>query len=283
MSEDTRAWKYYVPKTHKVLTSQNVIFKMNDTDEVEYKVLKPLQILRLEGEQDNNDESTKFESDMEDELEILPQDVPLPPSEPSSEPSTPPSTPMYLSKPATKTPLSISPLPEPTSLSELKPLPKWKLPEQPTRIQPSRGSKEGNRDENFKIINFPANTSPGKPDAWHLRHPNLTANTTIINVAVENEPRTYQDVLNHPQKDKWIESMQAEINQLNTLGTFELVDLPKDRKPIGSKWVYRIKIDETGCIARCKSCLVSKGYTAIPGIDYDESHISSPVVRMDTN
>ncbi|GKB06376.1 retrovirus-related pol polyprotein from transposon TNT 1-94 [Tanacetum coccineum] len=49
-----------------------------------------------------------------------------------------------------------------------------------------------------------------------------------------------------------------------------LVDLPKGKRDIGTKWVYKNKKAEKGIVARNKARLVAQGYTQEEGIDYDE-------------
>ncbi|GJX17894.1 putative ribonuclease H-like domain-containing protein, partial [Tanacetum coccineum] len=49
-----------------------------------------------------------------------------------------------------------------------------------------------------------------------------------------------------------------------------LVDLPKGKRAIGTKWVYRNKKDEKGIVVRNKARLVAQGYTQEEDIDYDE-------------
>jgi hypothetical protein len=46
--------------------------------------------------------------------------------------------------------------------------------------------------------------------------------------------------------------MESELKLLKELGTYMLTDLPKGRKAIGSKWVFRIKKDDKGNIPCCK-------------------------------
>ena len=48
--------------------------------------------------------------------------------------------------------------------------------------------------------------------------------------------------------------------------TWELVDLPSCHKAVKSKWVFKLKADSHFC-----ACLVAKGFTQIPGIDYDKT------------
>ncbi|KAJ2985252.1 hypothetical protein NUW54_g10210 [Trametes sanguinea] len=55
---------------------------------------------------------------------------------------------------------------------------------------------------------------------------------------------------------------------------------PPDRKPIGCKWVFRLKRDSDGRIVKYKARLVAQGFSQIPGVDYDETF--APVVRLET-
>ena len=61
---------------------------------------------------------------------------------------------------------------------------------------------------------------------------------------------------------------------------WELVDLPEDRKPVGSKWVFKVKTNADGHIERYKARLVAQGFSQKFGTDYNETF--SPVVRLES-
>ncbi|GKB05209.1 putative ribonuclease H-like domain-containing protein [Tanacetum coccineum] len=58
-----------------------------------------------------------------------------------------------------------------------------------------------------------------------------------------------------------------------------LVDLPKGKRAIGTKWIFRNKKDKRGIVIRNKARLVAQGYTQEEGIDYDK--VFAPVARIE--
>ena len=88
------------------------------------------------------------------------------------------------------------------------------------------------------------------------------------------EPRNIKDALGN---DSWIEAMNEEIVQIEKNKTWTIVPRPKDKNVIGTKWVFRNKLDEDGKVSRNKARLVCKGYAQEEGIDYGETF--SPVAN----
>lgn len=96
----------------------------------------------------------------------------------------------------------------------------------------------------------------------------------------QGEPWTYQEAINREDSYKWKVAMDEEIEQLEKKQTWKWVPLPKDRKAISSKWVYKIKENADGSIERYKARLVARGFSQEYGIDYSETF--APVVRSTT-
>lgn len=92
------------------------------------------------------------------------------------------------------------------------------------------------------------------------------------------EPKSYQEAINCPENEKWIEAMDSELSSLQKNHTWSLVDLPEGRKVIDNKWIFKLKHNSAGDIERFKARLVVRGFTQQHGIDYLETF--SPVVKL---
>jgi hypothetical protein len=90
------------------------------------------------------------------------------------------------------------------------------------------------------------------------------------------EPKIFEE---SSQDDDWIKAMNEELDQIEKNNTWELVPRPEDKNVIGSKWVFKNKMNEKGQVVRNKDRLVYKGYAQVEGRDFDETF--APVARLE--
>ena len=55
--------------------------------------------------------------------------------------------------------------------------------------------------------------------------------------------------------------MKKELDALQKNNTWNIVNLPKGKKAVGCRWVYKVKLKSDGSLERFKARLVAKGYT----------------------
>ena len=91
-------------------------------------------------------------------------------------------------------------------------------------------------------------------------------------------PLTRKQALKSPQFEQWHMAEQKEIDSIQSKGVFQPAQLPRGKKLLRTKWVYKIKHGSKGEIKSYKVRLVACGYAQIFGVDFDETY--SPVARM---
>lgn len=102
----------------------------------------------------------------------------------------------------------------------------------------------------------------------------------LTNFALLAEPNTPTEAMSGRDATKWKAAMDDEIKSHTENNTWSLTKLPRGRKAIKSKWVFKIKSDDEGNVIRHKARLVAKGCAQKFGIDYTETF--SPVVRYNS-
>ena len=105
----------------------------------------------------------------------------------------------------------------------------------------------------------------------------ITAEGDLTHFAlmVEAEPVSLEEALSHKQ---WKEAIIDELKSIEKNGTWKLVELPKEKKAIGVKWVFKTKVKPNGEVAKYKARLVAKGFLQKPGLDFNE--VFAPVARI---
>ena len=106
----------------------------------------------------------------------------------------------------------------------------------------------------------------------------LLTESSEIEILEHEEPTSYTNALTSQDSEKWLEAMRSEMDSMFENQVWDLVALPDGVKPIGCKWIFKLKKDKDGNIDVFKARLVAKGFRQIHGIDYDETF--SPVAML---
>jgi Reverse transcriptase (RNA-dependent DNA polymerase) len=99
----------------------------------------------------------------------------------------------------------------------------------------------------------------------------------LSNITNQMEPTNFSETNQSPT---WCKAMNEELKALEKNDTWDIINLPKNKKLVGCKWVYKIKYNCDGTIERYKARLVAKGFTQTYGIDYQETF--APVAKINT-
>jgi hypothetical protein len=99
----------------------------------------------------------------------------------------------------------------------------------------------------------------------------------LAQVSETHDPETFAEASGHPD---WDTTMNEEYRSLMENDTWDLVPLPKGRKLVRCKWVYRTKCASNRSVERHKARLVAKGFSQVEEIDYNETF--SPIEKMNS-
>ncbi|OWZ15685.1 Integrase, catalytic core protein [Phytophthora megakarya] len=109
---------------------------------------------------------------------------------------------------------------------------------------------------------------------------NKNENSTVSKMAARIEPKSFKEAMACGDSLHWRKAIDEEGRSLIAHGTWKLVKLPKGKRALTSKWIFKIKYDALGNIERYKARLVIRGYEQIKYIDYEE--IFAPVIRLES-
>ena len=94
------------------------------------------------------------------------------------------------------------------------------------------------------------------------------ASSLLAQVPENPDLDTFEEASVHPN---WDEAMNEEYHSLLENDTWDLVPLPKGRKLVRCKWVYRTKFGRDEKVDKHKACLVAKVFSQVEGIDYTKT------------
>ena len=140
------------------------------------------------------------------------------------------------------------------------------------RIEPSKKNKS-RVPKNHPLSNVIGNYE----DSMVTRRQSKLNEVSYVCYTSQIEPKNVEEALND---EAWVEALHEELNQFSRNEVWFLVPRPKDMNVIGTKWIFKNKMDENGVIVRNKARLVAQEFKQIEGIDFDETF--APVARLES-
>ncbi|XP_049397189.1 uncharacterized protein LOC125861305 [Solanum stenotomum] len=133
-------------------------------------------------------------------------------------------------------------------------------------------SSSCNRSEQIqcKEISDQVVASPDHSDEYDARDLSTDDNIQVAPISEIQEdvaPTEHRRLVTYSEATKdyrWVEVMQVEVQALENNKTWVITDLPHGKKPIGCRWIYKVKYKSTGEIERFKGDLEDEIYIQLP-------------------
>ncbi|KAG8498844.1 hypothetical protein CXB51_005680 [Gossypium anomalum] len=146
-----------------------------------------------------------------------------------------------------------------------------------TAMLPNLSLKDSSNKENQKQVEHQINTE-STPQKYAEADLVAYALNVAEDIDANQEPSNYSEAISCEDSEKWMFAMQEEMESLHKNKTWDLVKLPKGKKTVRCKWVFKKKEGTPGVEEpKYKARLVAKGYSQVPGVDFTD--VFSPVVK----
>eukprot|EP00253_Pinus_taeda_P032709 PITA_32709 len=95
-----------------------------------------------------------------------------------------------------------------------------------------------------------------------------TGYMALVRKCVVTEPFSFEEAVEYPA---WVDAMVEEYDSIVRNSAWEIVPRPEGKSVVGSRWIYKVKqvVDES--VEKYKERFVSRGFSQIEGIDYEET------------
>jgi hypothetical protein len=88
---------------------------------------------------------------------------------------------------------------------------------------------------------------------------------------------SYEDAMKSPNAQAWKDACKKECDQMHTKKVWEVVPLPEGQEAIAdTRWVLEEKFDADGNFVKNKARIVVRGFTQVPGRDYEDTYAAVP-------
>ena len=159
--------------------------------------------------------------------------------------------------------------------------------EQRVEVEGERGAVQEEQrvevegEQNVYTSDPAASTGAGLRRSARIRQePDRYSHLLMLLSSEQQDPCSVAEAKSSYDHARWVEAMVREMQSLHQNKVWALVEPPPNRKVIGSKWVFKRKVNTNGEVERHKACLVAQGFSQKYGLDYEETF--SPVVRFES-
>jgi len=108
----------------------------------------------------------------------------------------------------------------------------------------------------------------GQKEAGIQTRRTIAKASSYLALLSSTEPQNVKEACKY---ECYVKAMDEELEQIEKNNTWELVPRPKDKNVIGTKWIFKNKLNENGEVIRNKARIVCKGYAQQEGIDFEET------------
>jgi len=145
--------------------------------------------------------------------------------------------------------------------------------EQEQKEEQEKGDKASPfRADKFEVS--PLRRRSGRKTQLPLKLRDYALMSNVLNIV---EPINNKEA---SQFKEWRAAMNEDLESMLRNDTWDLVELPKNKTPIGCKWLFKPKVNADGSIEKLKARLVAKGYSQQEGIDFDDTF--APIANLNT-
>eukprot|EP00253_Pinus_taeda_P024974 PITA_24974 len=144
-----------------------------------------------------------------------------------------------------------------------------------TQAESSRDGQKCTREADRLLSD--ARENVGEPSYQGKQRKSLDRYTrymALVGECVETEPSSFKEVVKEPI---WVDGMVEEYDSIVRNNVWDVVSRPENKSVVSSRWLYKVKQDADGSLEKHKARFVTRGFSQIEGIDYDE--IFYPIAR----
>nr|GEU94699.1 retrovirus-related Pol polyprotein from transposon TNT 1-94 [Tanacetum cinerariifolium] len=136
-------------------------------------------------------------------------------------------------------------------------------------LQPHVAQDRWSREKHIELVNIIGEPLAGITTGSRVRDSKAASahECLYVNFLFEMEPKKLIEAL---KEEGWIIAVQEELNQFERNKVWILVPKPHGKTIIGTKRIWKNKMDENGVVIKNKARLVAQGYNQHKGIDYEE-------------